>query len=173
VDPQVEFITLFLKHQGDLRAFIGSLVRDRHARDDTFQDVALTLWRKFATYDCQRSFGGWARGIAANTILQRWEKAGRAPTPFSPEAIQAIVEAYDRTEARASARQDALERCMERLPGKSRRLVEMRYGESLSLNQIAQRVGGTLGGVHKALSRIRTRLHECVERYSAAGELIG
>src|SRR5947209_8679153 len=44
MDDRGEFLTLFLRHQTDLRAFIGSLLRDRHARDDVFQEVALALW---------------------------------------------------------------------------------------------------------------------------------
>ena len=48
MDPQNEFLTLFLEHQVGVRAFIGSLVRDRHTRDDLFQEVALTLWHEFA-----------------------------------------------------------------------------------------------------------------------------
>ena len=36
-----DFLQLFLRHQADLRAFIGSLVRDIHAREDVFQDCLL------------------------------------------------------------------------------------------------------------------------------------
>jgi RNA polymerase sigma-70 factor (ECF subfamily) len=165
---QTEFMVLFLNHQADLRAFIGSLVRDRHTREDLFQDVALTLWRKFGEYDPQRSFGAWARGIAAKTILQAWEKTGRFPLPLAPEAMQAILEAYDRTEKAASARGDALEQCLETLPDKSRQLLRLRYEQALTLDQIARQVGSTLDAVHKALSRLRGRLQECVERRLAA-----
>ncbi len=171
MDPQVEFMTLFLKHQADLKAFLGSLVRDRHARDDLFQEVALTLWQKFDTYDRGRSFGGWARGVAAKKVLQRWERVERLPLPFPPEAVQALVDAYERSEAAESARADALEKCLESLSDKSRRLLAMRYEESLSLAQIAHAVGATLDAVHKALSRLRVRLQECVEQRLAAGEV--
>lgn len=171
MDSQLEFMTLFLKHQAECKAFIGSLVRDRHARDDLFQEVALTLWRKFPDYDRSRSFGAWARGIAAKKIMQRWEKEGRSPLPFAPPAIQAILDAYERTELTASARSEALERCLEDLPEKSRQLLLLRYEKSLRLGQIAQQVGSTLDAVHKALSRLRSRLQECVEqRLAAAGE---
>jgi RNA polymerase sigma-70 factor, ECF subfamily len=171
MDQHVEFMTLFLKHQTDCKAFIGSLVRDRHARDDLFQEVALLLWKKFPSYDRGCSFGAWARGIAAKKIMQHWEKAGRLPMPFSPQTIQAILEAYERTEKAATAKAVALERCLEDLPEKSRRLLTLRYEESLSLDQIARRVESTLDAVHKALTRLRTRLQECIEqRLAAAGE---
>ncbi len=170
MEPHVEFLSLFLKHQADVRAFIGSLVRDRHARDDVFQEVALTLWEKFRDYDRARPFGAWARGVAAKKVLQRWEKAGRSAQPFAPATIQAILDAYERTEARADVMGEAPERCLDDLPEKSRRLLALRYDEGLTLGEVARRVGSTLDAVHKALARLRTRLQECVEQRLAAAE---
>ena len=168
MDPHEEFLGLFVRQQADLRAFIGSLVRDREARDDVLQEVALVLWREFDRYDRGRPFGAWARGIAAKKIMQRWEQTSRQSVPFSPEAIQAILDAYERTEPTASLKADALQHCVERLPEKSRQLLTLRYEESLKLHQIAGRLHSTLDAVHKALSRIRARLQECVERRLAA-----
>jgi RNA polymerase sigma-70 factor (ECF subfamily) len=164
MDPHEEFLRLLLRHQSDVKAFIGSLIQDRHLRDDVFQEVALVLWQEFARYDRSRSFGAWARGIAVKKVLQRWEKSRRLPVPFSPEAIRAILDAYERTETEAPARTEALHECLERLPEKSRRLLALRYDQALKLGQIAQRVGATVDAVHKALSRIRTRLQKCIER---------
>jgi len=168
MSQQEEFLTLFLRHQEDVRAFIGSLVRDLHTRDDVFQEVALILWNEFPRYDRARSFGAWARGVAANKVLQRWGKDSRAPVPFPPEAIQALLDAYDRTEIDHSLRVEALQRCLDGLPEKSRRLLALRYEQSLKLGQIAERLRTTADAVHKALSRIRERLQECVRRRLAA-----
>jgi RNA polymerase sigma-70 factor (ECF subfamily) len=170
MDRQEEFLRLFLRHQADVKAFIGSLIRDRHTRDDVFQEVALILWQEFARYDRKRSFGAWARGIAANKVMQRWEKTGRLPIPWSPKAIQAMLDAYERTEATESARAEALQECMEHLPEKSRRLLRLRYDQALKLGEIAERLGATLDAVHKALSRIRLRLYHCVERRLLAAQ---
>jgi RNA polymerase sigma-70 factor (ECF subfamily) len=172
LDAQQEFLRLFLRYEAELKAFIGALVRDRHARDDLFQEVALILWEKFPGYDRTRSFGAWGRGIAANKMLQRWEKTGRVPTPLSPQAIQSVLDAYERTESAASARADALELCLERLAAKSRRLLAWRYEHSMSLDEIAGRLGHTLNAVYKALSRIRQRLQECIERRLTAGDML-
>jgi RNA polymerase sigma-70 factor (ECF subfamily) len=173
VDAHAEFMTLFLRYQGEVKAFIGSVVRDRHARDDLFQEVALVLWEKFGTYQPGRSFGAWARGIAAKKVLQRWEKIGRLPLPFAPDTMQALLDAFERTEPPVSAQGAALEQCMAELPDRSRRLLALRYDEALSLDEIARQVGSTLDAVHKALSRLRARLQECVaRRLAASGEAL-
>jgi len=158
-----EFLNLFLRHQGDLRAFLGSVVRDRAAADDLFQEISLVLWQSFGAYDRARPFGAWARGIAAKKVLQGREKSRRLPLAFSPQAIQAVLDAYDRTEAIAPDPSD-LRDCIAKLPPRSQSLLALRYERSLKLGEIANEVGSSLDAVHKLLTRIRENLQECLQR---------
>lgn len=164
VDAQEEFLTLFLRHQGEIRAFVGSLVRDRAAREDVCQEIALVLWREFGRFDRQRSFGAWARGIAANKLMQRWDQKSRWPVQLSPAAIAAVTEGFDRTECNASPLAEALAHCLESLPEKSRQLLTLRYENGLKIDEVASGMDSTVDAVHKALSRIRDRLLECIQR---------
>lgn len=169
MDANEQFLKLFLRHQGDLKAFIASLVRDRAAVEDLFQEASLALWQGFASYDPDRPFGAWARGVAAKKVLQAWEKTRRLPKLFSPEALQAVLEAYDRTEASALPQLEGLKECVDRLPERSRHLLDLRYRRSLKLGEIAREANSTLDAVHKLLSRIRQALQECMKRRLAAG----
>jgi len=159
-----QFLALLLGHEMDLRAFIGSLVLDRHSRDDVFQEVALTLWEKFDRYDSQHSFGGWARGIAANKILKQRENRGRFPLCLSPSAVQALRDAFDRTEEVASRKADAMDECVKLLPQKARQLLTMRYYDELKPADIAQQTGRTVDSIYQSLSRLRAKLEECIRR---------
>jgi RNA polymerase sigma-70 factor (ECF subfamily) len=170
MDPHDEFLPLFLRHQGELRAFIGSVVRDRSVRDDVLQETALVLWREFERYDRARSFGGWARGIASRLLLKRLEQLGRQPFLLPPEAIAEVQNAFDRLGDEADARREGLERCLEDLPEKSRGLLALRYEQGLSLSQIAERIETSMDAAHKTLSRIRAKLQECVERRLRSAE---
>lgn len=164
MDPNAEFLKLFLRHQGDLKAFLVSVVRDRSQVEDLFQEVSLVLWQSFKDYDPARPFGAWARGIAANKVLQSREKTRRFPLAFSPAALQAVLEAYDRTEPDRGDEMERMRDCISRLPGKSRRYLALRYEQSLKLNEIARRAGTTLDAAHKTLSRIRDAVQACMER---------
>jgi DNA-directed RNA polymerase specialized sigma24 family protein len=53
----------FVRCETGLRAFVGAVVRDVHAREDPFQEIALTLWEHHARYDPSRPSGAWARGM--------------------------------------------------------------------------------------------------------------
>jgi RNA polymerase sigma-70 factor (ECF subfamily) len=164
MDRHAEFLRRFVECEGHLRAFIGALVRDRHGREDLVQEVALTLWQEFDRYDAARPFAAWARGVAANKVMQSWNRAGRTPQPFSPQAVHALVDACDRAEAKSSLRAEVLEECLHELPEKSQRLLTLRYGDVLQVERIAAELHATVDGVYQALSRLRTRLAECVER---------
>jgi RNA polymerase sigma-70 factor, ECF subfamily len=161
---QGHFLELFLQAEADLRAFVGSLVRDRQARDDVFQEVALTLWNKFAEYCPDRPFGAWARGVAINKVRQFWERSSRSPAPFSPRAMQAISDAFSTLERGSPAAFEDLEACLQSVPEKSRRLLQMRYVESQSIEEISTFAGVAVAAAYKVLARLRERLRDCVER---------
>lgn len=163
MDTHAEFLKQILMCQDDLRAFLASLVRNGQDREDLFQETILTMWDKFSEYDRSRSFGAWARGVAANKVLQHRHRAGSTPIPFSPRTVAAIVEAFQRHEMAGSEGLDALEKCMEPLPEESRRLLVLRYVEWWPLPRIAEHVQGTPSAVSKALGRLRARLYECVQ----------
>lgn len=165
-DRSIEFMAHFERHQEDIRAVIGSMVRDRHAREDIFQEVAMVLWKKFDEFDGVHSFGAWARGIAVRKVLQSFDRTRRTPQPMDPETIESVLAAFDETEPESSEpteRQEALRHCLGLLPEKSRQLLELRYEQELKLHEVAARIDSTLDAAHKALSRIRDRLHKCVQ----------
>ena len=164
MDPNEDFLRLFLANEGELQAFIRSLIRDPHICDDVFQEVALTCWRNFSRYEKDRPFAPCARGIAAQKILQLWDRSGRQPVAFSPQTMEAILAAFDRTEKDASQRLDALRECVKHLDEKSRQLLSYRYRESMKPDKIATLLNRTREAVYKALARIRTKLEDCIRR---------
>jgi RNA polymerase sigma-70 factor (ECF subfamily) len=165
VDANERFLKLLLPVQPDLRAFIASMVRDRSAAEDLYQEVCLSLWQSFSAYDPSRPFGAWARGVAGKKLLQSYENSRRIPLAFSPRTLQAVLEAFDRTEPDGPAETEGLRECLRKLPDHSRRLLELRYERGLKLGEMAREEGRSLDAVHKLLSRIRETLEECLKRH--------
>ena len=164
IHSQAEFLKLLLAHEENLRAFIGSLVRSRQDFDDILQETVLTLWEKFDQFDSQRSFGAWARGVAGKKILQFRDRSGRVPTPFSPESIQAVVDAFGRHAVDSSETSDALEKCLERFSAASRQVLLRWYAESWPIERVAAELHSSTAAAYKMLSRLRGQLLECVRR---------
>ena len=159
-----EFLRHFLAHQSDLKAYIGSVIRDRGLRDDVFQETALSLWESFERYDSSRPFGAWARGLATKKILQQHRKTGRVPLATDPQVLEAVLEAFDQTEHEICDRQAALQACLAKLPGKSRKILSLRYDESVGGAEIAARLSTTRDAVYQSLARIRSRLESCIRK---------
>ena len=165
-----EFLPRFMANEAKIRAFIRTLVDDPQAVDDVFQEVALVLWQKFDLYDPLRPFDAWARGIVAKEVLVMRRGKARCPTPFPPDVVAAILDEFERFVASGgmtSERAEALERCVEGLPPTSQKMLQLRYGKSMSVKQVASLLGRAIAPTQRALSRIRKRLAECIERRMA------
>ena len=96
-------------------------------------------------------FVAWLFRIAANTLAHRWEKAGRESGDPPPD----VAEPDEQLERRAM-----LFQLVERLPEVQRRVIELRYVEEKSLQEVAQELGKTEGAVkqlqRRALENLRT-----------------
>jgi RNA polymerase sigma-70 factor (ECF subfamily) len=69
-----------------------------------------------------------------------------------------FIAGAERQEERASA----LNKCIERLPQQHRDLLQLRYGASQNIEDIASKQGRTTDAVYRMLSRVRHALFECV-----------
>ena len=160
------FLPLFLEAQPDLRAFIGAMVRDPAAREDVFQEVSMVLWKSFQKFDQTRSFGAWARGVAAKKIMEDRRLRARLPESVSPEVLEAVAEGFeaDETSNKWQARERALKECIEQLPPRSGDLVAQRYAKGAEVDELANNTGMSVDAIYQALSRLRRQLRDCVQR---------
>ncbi|WP_425395120.1 sigma-70 family RNA polymerase sigma factor [Aeoliella sp.] len=167
MNQQSQFLELYLAHEQELRTCIRALVRNYSEYEDVFQVVVLRLWEKFSTYDADRPFGPWARGVAVREVLEARRKDGKRPTPFSPEAVQAILdtfESYWLKNRPSSDRMEALEQCVDSLRERQKQLLGLRYSDGLRMSELARRLGRTAAATQRELSRLRERLADCIRR---------
>ena len=158
------FLQTLREHETRLRAYAGALIRDVHLREDVFQNIVVALWKAWPRYDPGRPFGPWARGVATRQALKAARENRRFPCVFPPETITLIQEQFDRTEDEASERAAALQLCVEGLPDQARNILALRYTDGLACADISEKLGQSLDSVHQTLSRLRTRLADCVRR---------
>jgi RNA polymerase sigma-70 factor, ECF subfamily len=159
-----DFLSLLLAHESRLRAYVGVLIRDVHAREDVFQEIVLALWHGWPRYDQARPFGPWARGVATRQVLKAIRESRRFPCIFPPETIALIREQFDRTEDTHAEREEALSLCVAALPDHAQQILALRYSESLPCAEIARRLDQSLDAIHQTLSRLRPRLADCIRR---------
>lgn len=171
LDAHERFTRCWTQAQPAISGYIHAMVGDRHGADDVLQDVAVALLRKFPEYDPARPFIAWAMGIAKMQILASRRDRARAGAHLCEAAVEQLAADWQELLPEADARALALADCVQRLDPRGRELVALRYREELEPQAISERLHCTPGAVRTALSRLRSALHDCVDRRLAlAGE---
>jgi len=168
-----DFLSLFSRNSDGLKSFVRMLVRNPHDCEDVWQSASLVLWKKFGSYDKERPFDKWARGVVVREVLSHRRGAAKRPTALSPESLEVVLVAFEDRVAGSgpyTTMQQALEKCIRALRVRSQQVVALRYFEDWSFGDIALEMGSSEVGVRKTLSRIRRQLAECVRRRVAATE---
>ena len=167
---QDRFIQLWTTAQPAVAGYIRAVVRDSATAKDLLQETALVLFRKFAQYDGERPFLGWALGVAKFQVLGYRRDEARSFLTFEPDLLEHFTQAWAASEPEADRRAGALQECLDQLKGRAREVVRMRYFDELTAEEIAKRAGTNGGSVRVMLQRIREQLRACISgRMQAEG----
>ncbi|QDU66101.1 sigma-70 family RNA polymerase sigma factor [Engelhardtia mirabilis] len=173
--PQVGralFEALVREHGPRLRLFLGAVERDPQAREELLQETLLVAWRRLESFDPDRSFGPWLRGIGRNLVLARQRALGRRGVIVDPsvlDQLEGLLDAPAQAEVeRMELELAALRACLEGLPAQQRAVVDQRYREGRRGAELARGLGRSLESTKKSLQRVRARLHDCVTTKLAA-----
>ena len=159
-----EFTQCWLEAEPSVSAYVCASISGFHDAEDVVQRIAQELARRFDEYDASRPFVGWALWIAKSRVIDFFRAQDRARLVFSDELLGQLANTIARQADGRSHRREALEACLDELPPKSRRLLDLRYVEELSADEMAQEIRSTSGSVRVLLSRVRTALANCIER---------
>jgi len=175
--PKDLFEILVREHADMLTVYLRCALRDSAPVDDLFQETMMTAWRNLDRFDRSKPFGPWLRGIAAKLILAYRRNESRRPL-LCDAAVLAHLEARHTALAQMPGdtldeKLDLLRDCLEILPERYRRAVDLRYREGLRGECLAERLDVSTEALKKRLQRGRARLLDCVERKLAPLERIG
>jgi RNA polymerase sigma-70 factor (ECF subfamily) len=164
VDRMRELTMYWVNSQSVVSAYISANVVDAHHVEDIIQEVAQICAEKFSEYDRERSFISWAMGIARNRILKYYRTRARDRMVLSEAVLERLESALEKIEPEAEDRREALRFCLQKVAGRRRTVLDLRYRESIRVNEIADRFGMSSSAVSVMLHRIRTDLLQCVRR---------
>ena len=159
-----EFTHHWLDAEPSVSAYVFASITGFHDAEDVVQRIAQELARRFDEYDASRPFVGWALWIAKSRVIDFYRAQDRTRVVFSDELLGQLADTIARQADGRSRRREALEACLDELPPRSRRLLDLRYVEERSAAEVARETGSTRGSVRVLLSRVRTALASCIER---------
>ena len=160
------FADLVREHQVSLRVFVRSLGVESGWVDDLAQDTFVVAYREMDSYDPDRDFGKWLRGIARNLVRNEMRKQGRHRRILHESLSQHLLDLAENEKDREVdvTQLSALRDCVEQLPGKSRELVRSRYFEGWDATILADKFEMKAATVRQTLLRIRRQLYQCVNQ---------
>ncbi len=159
-----EFTHYWLQAEPSVSAYVFASISGFHDAEDVVQRIAQELARRFDEYDSRRPFVAWTLWIAKSRVIDFYRSQDRARIVFSDELLGQLADTIVKQADGRSHRREALEACLDELPPRSRRLLDLRYVDELSAVDAAREVGSTAGSVRVLLSRARTVLASCIER---------
>ena len=164
-----EFLRLFTSVQPALRRFVGYHLPGGRQQEieDVLQETALVLWRKFALYDPNKSFTGWALGIAHFELRHSQRALARTPLALDEKTSELLARRAE-TSTDLDARQGRLDRCLSKLDARSREALTLYYEKEFSTEQIAEMYRGTVNMVRILLFRARHSLARCMSKEATA-----
>lgn len=169
-NPQsAEFVAQLTTIQPSLRLYVYALMPGDAAAHDVVQQANVTLWRKRDEFVPGTNFGAWTFSVARFEVLNhRKRQARNSWLLFGEELEQVLAEDLLENTEGAQRRHEALLWCLKKLRQQDRELLLHRYCSTAgTLNDFAQRMGRSVGGLKVTLHRLRTALLGCIEKQLA------
>ena len=132
--------------------------------EDVVQEALFRAYRSLNTYDDSRPLAPWLFRIAHNQCLDFLRRRGVQVEAETAAAKPDFVAAHEWSGARVGP---AIEHLVLNLPPKERACVLLKDVFDYSLEEIAELVDSTVGGVKAALTRGRSKLASLDERFAA------
>lgn len=156
------FDTLVARHQQKLYNYIYSVVKDRDASDDIFQDTFIKVVNvlRSGTYREEGKFVQWIMRIAHNLIIDYFRKEQKIKCVRSNDEVNVFdvignfEDSIETTIIKKQISRD-IRRLIKQLPEEQRRVLIMRHYADMSFKEIAEKTGVS---INTALGRMRYAL---------------
>lgn len=170
-DRQAEFVALLTGSHGRLMGYLMSLVGRRHDAEDVLQKASVTMWQKFDSFELGTDFMAWASTVCFYEAKNFQRLSARAPLCFDDRLLAVLASERLVDIGHREERLAALDRCLEKLPEKDRRLLQAAYIDQQGIASLAEQLGRAPQTLYNRLNILRRSLAECVDRRLAEGAM--
>ncbi len=180
---QAAFDEFFNAAAPRLMAFVARRSRmDPASLEDVVQCALIKAVRNLASYRGEAALLTWLTEICRHELADVHRKSARRPAHLSLDESDSNVHAEPRlrvpehqeplAELHVASQRALIVRVLDSLPERYARALEAKYGDGLSVDEIARQFGLTAIAVQSLLARAREAFRErWLERTSAAGRI--
>jgi len=154
--PQ-RFAHLYDRYFDRIYAFALTKAGNRAAAEDITADTFRQAFENLSRFQWRGvPFSAWLFRIAANAATDYYQRVSREQA--LPDDVSASDASWESRLVEVETRAQLFQ-LVRRLPKDQRRVIEMRFGEELSINEVAQAMGRSEGAVkalqHRAMETLR------------------
>jgi RNA polymerase sigma-70 factor (ECF subfamily) len=161
---------LIRAHQAELYRYARYLGADGFTAEDVVQDTFLAAAEgppPRADLANARRASAWLRGVARNVFLMHCRSKRTSPVKVDSDYLEKAESIWASRFLREGDGFDyveALRRCLETLPRKQRRVIDLQYVHRKARAEMATLFNMTDDGIKSLLRRVRAILADCIER---------
>ncbi|WP_417670158.1 sigma-70 family RNA polymerase sigma factor [Roseibium sp.] len=158
------FAELFDHFAPRLKGYLMQQGADEGSAEEIAQEVMITLWRKAALFDPQKSSAStWLFRIARNRRIDRLRRQRTAELDPDEPALRPADVPDVSVEMDARLRDERVRAAMSSLPDEQADVVKLAFFAGLSHSEIADRTGLALGTVKSRIRLAFGRLRKAIE----------
>jgi RNA polymerase sigma-70 factor (ECF subfamily) len=159
---EIALESIVRRHQDGLRRYLRLLGCDAATADDLAQEAFVSLLTGRFEERAPAATASWLRMKARWLWLDRRRRlVRRREVRYADAADRVWCEVAPDGDEQAYF--EALDRCLAGLPPRSRRAIDLRYGEKRSRAEMAELLKLRENGVKTLLQRVRASLRRCIE----------
>ena len=158
------FVKLLTSNEAMLRSFVRKLLPSENDVDDVMQEISITLWQKFNTFDPNTNFLKWAYVISRFKVMTHRRNKGRDRLHFDDELLNLIAQESEEECELSQMRLQAMQQCIQKLPEAKRKMLVTAYQPDVSMKDLAIRLGKSSAAIYKTISRLRVSLFDCIHK---------
>ncbi|WP_299552102.1 sigma-70 family RNA polymerase sigma factor [Seonamhaeicola sp.] len=144
------------------------MLKNREEAEEVAQDTFIKVYKSLNRFKGDSKFSTWVYKVAYNTSLDRLKKNKKylnnvTIDEFTQHQVKTINNALDTLENKE--REQAIQRCINLLPGDDSFLLTLYYFEEQSLEEISKTMGLTPNNVKVKLFRSRKKLAKILKSH--------
>ena len=156
--------------------FIHFKIQDKAHAEDLLQEIFIRAWRGMATFriEADANFTGWIYKIAQNATNDQLRKMYRNPESLELDENMAVSESGSNAESLDKKIEfESVREAFEYLPVQYKQILELRYVQDLTVQEVCKITGKTALAVRLAQHRALKQLRKIIgEKYDLGYEKI-
>ena len=170
IQDRVQLAKVLSKYQPLIQDYAFAIARDFHLAEDVFQEVSLVIAQRWEDLPKGAGLWPWLHETTRHKTLKALHQRNRMPVMLPEETLARVAVHFETEERETRLGRDlpeAIGACVEKLERTSRRVIQERYADERSCEEIAEGIGRSVQSVYSMLKRARLALAQCVERHLA------